>query len=246
MKYMGSKARIAKHILPIMLKSRKEGQWWVEPFVGGGNMIDKVDGNRIGSDSNNYVSSLLDYLSKGNLPEEISKEKYMSIKQFKDDYPDWLVGYAGICCSYSGKWFGGFAGEVDTKCGIRNYQKEALTNIEKQSLGLVGATFKGDSYQELIIPPSSVIYCDIPYAGTTKYKDSFDHPDFWQWCREKVAQGHAVFISEYNAPDDFICVWKKGVKSSLSANGKVGGNKVSVEKLFVHKSQVESDYESLY
>ena len=29
MKYMGSKARIAKHILPIMLKHRKEGQWAV-------------------------------------------------------------------------------------------------------------------------------------------------------------------------------------------------------------------------
>ena len=112
MKYMGSKARIAKHILPIMLKNRKECQWWVEPFVGGGNIIGKVKGNRIGSDSNKYVSSLLDYLSKGNLPEEISKEKYQSIKQFKDDYPDWLVGYAGICCSYSGKWFGGFAGKV--------------------------------------------------------------------------------------------------------------------------------------
>lgn len=246
MKYMGSKNRIAKHILPIILQNRTPDQWYVEPFVGGGNIIDKVKGKRIGSDSNKFVSALLDYLSKGNLPEEISKEKYQSIKKFKGDYPDWLVGYAGICCSYSGKWFGGFAGEVDTKCGIRNYQKEALANIEKQSLGLVGATFKGDCYQELIIPPDSIIYCDIPYAGTTKYKDSFDHPDFWQWCREKGNQGHTVFISEYSAPDDFICVWQQEVKSSLSANGKVGGNKVSIEKLFVHKSQVESDYESLY
>ena len=47
MKYMGSKARIAKYILPIILKDRKEGQCYVEPFVGGANMIDKVDGQRI-------------------------------------------------------------------------------------------------------------------------------------------------------------------------------------------------------
>ena len=33
MKFMGSKSRIAKYILPIMLKNRKEGQVWVEPFV---------------------------------------------------------------------------------------------------------------------------------------------------------------------------------------------------------------------
>ena len=35
MKYMGSKNRIAKYILPIMLKDRKPNQYWVEPFVGG-------------------------------------------------------------------------------------------------------------------------------------------------------------------------------------------------------------------
>ena len=44
MKYMGSKNRIAKHILPIILKDRIENQYYVEPFVGGANMIDKVDG----------------------------------------------------------------------------------------------------------------------------------------------------------------------------------------------------------
>ena len=241
MKYMGSKNRIAKYILPIILKNRKEGQWYVEPFVGGGNIIDKVDGDRIGSDSNKYVLALLDYLSKGDLPEEISKEKYQSIRKFKDDYPDWLVGYAGICCSYSGKWFGGFAGEVDTKAGIRNYQKEALANIKKQSTGLLGAIFKSDSYQALDIPLNSIIYCDPPYKDTTNYdydKKEFPHELFWAWCREKCDQGHTVFISEYNAPNDFICVWQQEVKSSLSANGKVGGNKISVEKLFVHESQV--------
>lgn len=64
MKYMGSKARIAKHILPIILKDRKEDQWYVEPFVGGANMIDKVDGNRIGSDLNKPLVACLDALSK--------------------------------------------------------------------------------------------------------------------------------------------------------------------------------------
>ena len=43
---MGSKNRIAKQILPIMLKQRGN-RTWVEPFVGGGNMIDKVQGNAI-------------------------------------------------------------------------------------------------------------------------------------------------------------------------------------------------------
>ena len=38
MKYMGSKNRIAKYILPIILKDRLEGQWYVEPFCGGCNI----------------------------------------------------------------------------------------------------------------------------------------------------------------------------------------------------------------
>lgn len=42
---MGSKSRIAKEILSVMLPYRKN--WYVEPFCGGCNVIDKVDGNRI-------------------------------------------------------------------------------------------------------------------------------------------------------------------------------------------------------
>jgi len=77
MKYMGSKARHAKHILPIILKDRKPDQWYVEPFVGGANVIDKVDGKRIGADINPYVIAMLDALSKGWVPpQQISKEVY--------------------------------------------------------------------------------------------------------------------------------------------------------------------------
>ncbi len=39
MKYMGSKNRIAKQILPIILKNRTKEQYYIEPFVGGANLI---------------------------------------------------------------------------------------------------------------------------------------------------------------------------------------------------------------
>lgn len=60
--YMGSKNRIAKDILPIILKDRKPEQWYVEPMVGGGNLIDKVEGLRIGADANPYVIEALKYI----------------------------------------------------------------------------------------------------------------------------------------------------------------------------------------
>jgi len=235
MKYMGSKNRIAKHILPLILKGRKEGQWYVEPFVGGANMIDKVNGNRIGADSNKYVANMWIELENGWVPnKDYTKKCYDFIKNNKEEFLH-ITGYVGINCSYSGKWFGGYAGIVKTKGGIRNYQSEAYRNTIKQVQNIKGIKFVHSSYEDLEIPNNSIIYCDPPYDNTTKYKDSFNHSEFWEWCREMAKKGHKVFISEYNAPNDFECVWQKEVKSSLSANGGVGGNKNSIEKLFIYK-----------
>ena len=77
MKYMGSKNRIAKHILPIMLvEAEKNGiTKWVEPFVGGANMIDKVPDTfaREGYDINRYLIALLNYSKQGGNKKSIEK-----------------------------------------------------------------------------------------------------------------------------------------------------------------------------
>lgn len=66
MKYMGSKNRISKDILPIILKDRiSEEQYYVEPFCGGCNLIDKVKGNRIASDNNSYLIALYQAIKDG-------------------------------------------------------------------------------------------------------------------------------------------------------------------------------------
>jgi DNA adenine methylase len=231
MKYMGSKNRIAKYILPIILKDRKPGQWYVEPFVGGGNMIDKVDGNRIGSDvDSNVIEALLaiklypQLLPKDNT--EFTEEDYRNLRD-NDLYP--FKGYAGFAYSYGAKWMGGWS---RNSTGKRDYVKEAYMNAQKQSPKLQGVEFYNCGYQDLEIPPNSIIYCDPPYAGTTSYSNSFNHPAFWEWCREKTKEGHTVFVSEYNAPDDFECVWQMEIVSSLTKNT---GAKTGVEKLFRYK-----------
>lgn len=238
MKYMGSKARHAKHILPIILKDRKPDQWYVEPFVGGANVIDKVDGKRIGADINYYVIVMLYALSNGwTPPEHIDKptyDKHRKMYYAGDTSVPALTGYIGINGSYNGRFFdGGYAGVVNTKSGkVRDYPNEAYKNVMKQSGGLSGVRFIHKDYKNLDIPPNSIIYCDIPYYGTKEYrecKNKFNHEEFWRWCREKKAEGHTIFVSEYNAPDDFICVWEKQVNSSLT---KDTGAKKATEKLF--------------
>lgn len=206
---------------------------WVEPFVGGANMIDKVPDSykKIGYDLNEYLISMFNGLINGFIPNDFySKSEYEDVK-ININNDKCLSGYIGFNCSYSGKWFGGFAGIVKTKNGFRNYQDEAKRNVLAQIKNLNGTSFICDSYENLN-PVNCLIYCDPPYQGTTGYKTgTFDHEKFFDWCREQ-AKRNIVFVSEYNAPDDFIEVWSQEVKSSLSANGKSGSNKISVEKLF--------------
>lgn len=235
---MGSKNRIAKHILPIMLKHRKEGQWWVEPFIGGANMIDKVNGNRLGSDYNEFVISALASIRDNitQLPRDNSEFTESDYRKLRVSQDYEFYGYAGFAFSYSGKWLGGWC--RDGK-GLRDYVSESYKNAVKQSPKLQSVDFVNCSYDELDVPDDSLIYCDPPYANTTKYKSDFNHDDFWEWCREKVGEGHTLFVSEYNAPDDFVPVWQKEIVSSLT---KDTGSKKGVEKLFVHKSFYDSHF----
>jgi len=228
MQYMGSKNRIAKHILPIMLAERKQGQWWVEPFVGGANMIDKVEGNRMGNDSNEFLIALLIAMRDGYIPPtDISKELYYAIKSRPADYPKELVGFVGFLCSFGGKWWGGYA---FNKKGD-NYAERGSRCIVKQAKNLDGVVFKFGSYLELEIPENSLIYCDPPYADTCKYKDDFNHDIFWNWCRTQAKRGHTIFISEYSAPNDFVCVKEIQHKTILDKNSQYP----RIEKLFRYK-----------
>jgi DNA adenine methylase len=230
MKYMGSKNRIAKYILPIILKDRKEGQIFFDVCCGGGNVLDKVDNPRIGVDSNEYLIEALklirdwpDTLPKNNI--ETDEETY---KQMKDSENKALKGYYGFALSYGGKWFGGWRRDSQ---GKRDYVAEAYKNALKQSKKLQGAIFICANYDEIEYTPGSIIYVDPPYQNTTKYKDSFEYDKFWDWCR-KMSKENQIFISEYSAPDDFECIWQKEIVSSLTKNT---GSKKGIEKLFIKK-----------
>lgn len=233
MKYMGSKARHAKELLPIILKEHTPEMWYVEPFVGGANMIDKVDPNvapkRLGCDVHEYLIAMWQAVSKGWLPpENITEQQYNDIRKNKDKYPKEIVGYVGFALSYSGKWFGGWCRD---SAGKRNYVEESYRNASKQFPSLRGVHFQNKSVFDLDLSRcgKATIYCDPPYAGTTKYKDDFDHEKFYEWCRERKGEHHKIFISEYWMPDDFVCVWEKQVNSSLD---KDTGSKKAVERLF--------------
>lgn len=245
MKYTGSKARISTDISKIIndIIIKKQIENYIEPFVGGANVIENiVCKNKYGFDNNKYLISLWQSLLNGYEPPEfIDKDTYQKIKTNKDDYPDELVAVAGICASYNGNWFSSYGGYSQTKTGKdRNYYSESLKNIEKQLPKLVGVKFDCISYEDLKIDTMNnfLIYCDPPYAkNKSVYNDKeFDHIKFWQWVR-CASKNNTVIVSEYQAPEDFKIIYEK----QLSKMFPKQKNDTPTEKLFVYNNEKLND-----
>lgn len=252
MKYMGSKSRIAKHIVPIIQNYIDENniEKYVEVFVGGANVIDKIQcKEKYGFDKNKYLIALLERVKNNEtLYEEVSRELYNKARTAfnngdTSEFEDWEIGNIGFIASFNGRWFdGGYAktGYEKTKNGmrLRNYYQEAKNNILKQAPNLTGIKFKASDYKYSINNfdnSKMVIYCDPPYQNTKQYANAidFNHDEFWQIMRE-WSKKHIVLISEENAPDDFECIWEQEVSRSIKATNK---SKV-IEKLFKWKGGV--------
>lgn len=231
MRYMGSKAKHAKHIIPIIMNGHDSTKPYVEPFLGGGNMFSEVSAPiKWGNDVSKWAVALLSGLADGWVPpEKLSETQYRDIKDNPYRHEPALVGFAAYCCSYAGKEWGGYARGNDAKGNPRNFAAEQARNLNKQRDGLVGAKFTNLSYLEIGIEPGSTVYCDPPYANTTKYKSDFDHDLFWEWCGELATKGCRVFVSEYSAPESWQPVWDRSVTNSLTRDT---GAKTGVERLF--------------
>lgn len=238
MKYMGSKAKIAEFIVPIIQSHIvvSGSRTYIEPFCGGCNVIDKIHAkNRIAADKNEYLIALFRHLQAGGgLPLEITKEEYDHAKENIAELPPWYVGAVGFLASFNGRFFdGGYAGIRRENGKTRNYYQESKKNILRQvkHSSIAGIDFMVKDYRDFI-PKGCVIYCDPPYEETKDYisaKD-FNRPEFWQtmreWSRENV-----VLISELQAPEDFITVWEREVDRSMKAKEHFR----ATEKLFVYR-----------
>lgn len=108
---------------------------------------------------------------------------------------------------------------------------ESLESLQSlQSLESLEARC-GD-YSSVEIQPDSVIYCDIPYKGTTGYNGTeFNHEAFYKWASE---QEQVVYVSEYSMPSDWVCIWRKTIRRKFSSTSA----SVCDEGLFVHASQL--------
>lgn len=230
---MGSKKRIAKDILKVMLGDEKDTPFY-DVFCGGGNLIQYADCKyKFASDIDKYCIAFLNkikedisWIPKTN--QEFTKNDYKYVRDHKSEFPDYLVGHVGYNLSFGGRFFEGW--RQDNKG--TDYVAKSYLNAERQSKQITDISFTVSDYSAVQFLPSSIIYCDIPYFGTKKYKTShlFNHSEFYDWTRAKMSEGHRVYISSYEMPSGFGCVWSKTIKSRL----KIDDNSSDChEKLFI-------------
>ena len=227
---MGSKRRISKYIVPIIQEYINENTTaYIEPFVGGGNIITKIDCDiRIGSDINLPLIELLKHIRDhpNDIPDDITEEEYNNVRTNKDKYPLWYVGLVGFNCTFGGKYYGGYARAIQQNGETRN--RSILRNLKKWCVNLQGIEFICCDYNKYDCLENCVIYCDPPYFNTTGYKNKFDSLQFYDWVRD-VSLKNTVIVSEYQMPDDFRCIWERDIVVNLDASN----NKPRTEKLFV-------------
>lgn len=248
MVYQGSKNRLAKFIVPILQKYIKENNidTFIDCFCGGANIVDKIKcENRIASDCNEDLIALLKYAQSDKdlsiAPSECPFEHYADVRSNKntDKYTKEYVALIGYCASYGGRYFDGGYGR-DAKGG-RSIYTERVANLKEQAPHLKGIDFSCKDYKEYLNKgiKNALFYLDPPYKGTKQYsKQNINYDEFYDFCRE-LSKDNIVVISEYNMPDDFVCIWEKERKV-LQKSDRVKGDSAT-ERLFIHKSYSETD-----
>lgn len=142
MQYFGGKARIAKDIVSVLNGYRKPNQLFVEPFCGGINITCLMGDNVIANDKNFELIEMYKAIQNGwQPPENVTEEDYENAKT-TDDYK--LKAFIGIGCSYSGKWFGGYArGQKG-----RNYAKNAKNSLKSKFKTIGKVEFVSKGYEQ--------------------------------------------------------------------------------------------------
>lgn len=233
MQYLGGKSKIRKELSKFLEGVRLEGQTYFEPFCGGGWVLQEMSGERIASDGNKALIAMYQALQDGWIPPDfVSEDEWRKWRQTKEVAAEPMMAFTRFGCGFGGDWNGGYARSEGKSC----YAATSKRSLLKQLPLIQEVEFVQGLYQEHS-PEGMLVYCDPPYANTTQYGafDEFDHVEFWNNMREWTLS-NTVVVSEYEAPDDFVCVREFVSQMGLSVGDKETRPK-RIERVFMHKDQ---------
>lgn len=228
MVYVGGKQKLAKYIVPIIQDYiNKSGyKTYVEPFVGGANVICKIKAEeRIGFDVNKYLIAFLRAIAEGELSvfhlPFLSKDVYQDIRTNPERYRDSFVGYAGSMFGYSGIFLGSYVPEKYYSERLRNLIKQCYPEgYDRKSLYNALSPIKfGVSSYERLNAERCVIYCDPPYNNTYNYGLKFDSAKFWNWVRDISKKTLCLCQNKKRRTISKFC-GKKNIKERLETRTK--------------------------
>jgi|TARA_B110000902_G_scaffold253311_1_gene315812 DNA adenine methylase len=250
MKYMGGKYFLCKELSATMkrLVPPDKVTGYVEPFCGALSVLMEMNPDYKCSASDYHPDLIQLWLDVQNHtfnpPEEIDENFYNECKELVS--PNSLKAFVGFNMSFGGKFFAGYVDKYKNDKN-ENFLQEALNSLSKNEPRIQNISFKCSSYLNLK-PKNKLIYCDPPYQQTkfpiryrtdTKHYDIFDNEKFWDVMR-RWSVNNFVFISETNAPPDFVSVWEKITHRSASQSKKTRykneSDSFKTEKLFIHES----------
>lgn len=230
MQYMGGKAMIAKRVVAAIMKDTDARSIWLEPFVGGANVMEHAAPHfqeARGYDVHPDLIMMWQHVTAGGtLPETITREMYAAHRHAT---PSSLRGFLGFGASFGGKWFGGYG--VSPRDG--ELWRQSARTVARQA-GVFrrhGVRFGQADYASLRPAPGSVVYCDPPYLGTTAYATGgFDHQMFYQVVQSWAADCF-VYVSEYRVLPGVKheVIWECERRTSLKATVNA---EVRLERLF--------------
>ena len=238
MQYMGGKAKAGKQIAAYM------GKWlfhnpgkttYLDPFCGACHVAQYTAWMKTCILADRHPDLILLWKALQHLGwrppvATISRELWEELR--KAEHPSPLRAFAGFGCSFGDRFFEGYAANKRKD----DFTKAALWSLLAIYKKVKKAQFFQSDYRKHKVDSTYVIYCDPPYEGTKCYTGlgKFRSARFWQQARHWVRRGATVFVSEYNAPDDFKCVLEIKQKGTLHHKEN---DREFVERLFMHEDQ---------
>ena len=237
---MGGKTRIAADIGAIMRAGRHTRTTYVEPFLGGGSVaavMAPAFATVHLSDANEDLMLLWEAARTGWVPpHQLSEELWHQLKHATE--PSALRAFAGFGVSFGGAWFKSYARDNPAR-GDR-YAQASSRAVTRYAEKIRHANIRHLDYAHAgeYVTDDAVVYCDPPYQGTDAYDavGQFDSSRFWATAEGWSNRGARVYVTEYNAPDGWVPVWKRRVPVTIN---KTDNTKTATEHLFVHETALE-------
>ncbi len=210
MRYLGGKSRIAKQLAAVIDQHRQPGQLVWDAFCGGLSMSVALrkNGPVWSTDANVALIAMHAAVQAGwDPPGYVTAEEYDAARSLPDTDP--RKAFCAICCSFSGKWFGGYA-----RSGARNYASNGRNALLKSRFDACLSVVDFNAIEPQ--PTAAMLYLDPPYAGTTGYAGvpPFDTSKFIQRVLGWAKRTH-VFVSEYAFPVGEV-VWERAQITTVS------------------------------